>query len=394
MRSSRWAVLVLHELPRKLLSLALIQAVVSALHHTGGLLLFLNLETVVLEGRGTTAGAETSALGRVVQVWLLSNKKLMVQNRALVWSHKATDFSDHKAEESAKMNFILRIILSRDKDRDSDSHTFSWKINHGFESATHSCVCVCGSDHFHISFWHFVLERVILNKQFHKVPHYWARLSRAGYDTTQIWFCELARKSGFWEEHWYCAGTCEMNCFVNNILNRCWFFFSSFPKGGLFLVTVPAHHSVFLHTAAPLLVLNCVFFHLQSVVHTLHPLQDALPSPTPSTLVTHSSSLCGAHGALDLGQGVWRSCCFRDLLLHGSKKLLLVAQMRDSGFFWTIIRLQFDPVVLLEVVPWIIPVSVERKRQEHLSLEQCGFWDLKQALCAPEELCVVVVNQM
>lgn len=94
---------------------------------------------------------------------------------------------------------------------------------------SHSLVCVCGSDHFHISFWHLVLKRVILNKQFHKVPHYWARLSRAGYDTTQIRFCELARKSGFWEEHWYCAGTCEMYCFVNNIFNRCCFFFI-FPQ--------------------------------------------------------------------------------------------------------------------------------------------------------------------
>lgn len=49
-----------HELPRKLLSLAFVQAVVSALHHTGGLLLFLNLETMVLEGRETTGSAETS----------------------------------------------------------------------------------------------------------------------------------------------------------------------------------------------------------------------------------------------------------------------------------------------------------------------------------------------
>lgn len=53
----------------------------------------------------------------------------------------------------------------------------------------------------------------------------------------------------------------------------------------------------------------------------------------PSTLVTHSSSLCGAHRALDLGRGVWWSCCFHDLLLHGSTKLLLVAHKRDLGFF-------------------------------------------------------------
>lgn len=99
---SRWAVLVFHELPRKPVSLAFVQAVVSALHDTGGLLLFLNLETVVLEGGETTANAETSVpprLALVMWVWLLSNENLMVQNRALVWSQKATNFSDHRVEE-------------------------------------------------------------------------------------------------------------------------------------------------------------------------------------------------------------------------------------------------------------------------------------------------------
>lgn len=254
-------------------------------------------------------------------------------------------------------------------------------------------VCVCGSDHFHISFWHLVLKRVILNKQFHKVPNYWARLSGAGYDTTQIWVFELARMSGFWEEHWYYTGTCEMNGFVNNTLNRCCFF-SSFPKGGLFLVTVPANHSVFLCTTAPLLVLSCgvvFFFFFSFAVSGTH---IASFAGCPSTLVTPSSSLRGAHRALDLGQRVWWSCCFHDLLLRGSRKLLLVAQKRDLDFFWTKIRLQFDPVILLEVGPWIIPVSVERRRQEHLCLKQHSFGDLKQVLCVPQELFVVVVSQM
>lgn len=118
-----------------------------------------------------------------------------------------------------------------------------------------------------------------------------------------------------------------MNCFVNNIFNRCWLF-SSFPKGGLFLVAVPVYHPGFFCTAAPLLVLICgVFPFAVSGTHI------ASSAGFPSTLVTHSSSLCGAHRALDLGQGVWWNCCFHDLLIHGSRKLLLVAQKRDLGVF-------------------------------------------------------------
>lgn len=40
----------------------------------------------------------------------------------------------------SKINFILRIILSKDKEHESDLHTYSLKINHNFESASHSCV--------------------------------------------------------------------------------------------------------------------------------------------------------------------------------------------------------------------------------------------------------------
>lgn len=103
-----------------------------------GLLLFLSHGIGGERNHCRCWDIRSSLLAWVMWVWLLSNE--MAQNRDLAWSQKATDFSGHEVEESAEVNFILRIILSKDKDRDSDSHTFSWKTNHGFESAPHSCV--------------------------------------------------------------------------------------------------------------------------------------------------------------------------------------------------------------------------------------------------------------
>lgn len=149
----------------------------------------------------------------------------------------------------------------------------------------------------------------------------------------------------------------------------------------------------------PVIIASCFFPFAVNDIETLYLLQDVLLSPVPSTLVTHSSSLSRVprgfgSRAMSLVEVLfswptsWASMEIKTALGGSDERFRLFLSWAEKQSDSSLIQSYSSRLGTGCLLNYSSISEEERNREEHLSIEQCCFQDLKQVL-----LFVVVVSQ-